>query len=189
MGLFGLFGKKASKTHQEDLSRLTKDGKLPWGWYSANRKFTEQIDNEYKSFSDALNDAKKKSVLAEYGALKSLVMYMEDVKQLCASKGECFVEWASIVVANTDTISEYKERLRFLEDNMDALLAKEKMLRKLNADLKKIITEEPGVIQSDLYKRFDASMKAHISNELYQMEAHNVIIREKIGRSYKLYMK
>ena len=72
---------------------------------------------------------------------------------------------------------------------MDELLQQEKEIKKLRADLKKIIRAEPGVIQATLYKRFSPDMKPHISNELYLMEANGIIDRQKSGRSYALYMK
>lgn len=190
VGLFDLFGKKKQTNHMgEDLNRLTPEGELPWGWHYANRQFTQQIEDEYRYFSDAYVEAKNNGVLAEYGALKSLVTYMEDVKKLCDSNGECFVEWASVMVANPVDLASNKGRLKYLEENMDDLLKHERMIKRLKVDLLHIIAEEPGVIQSELYKRFDATMKNHISNELYMMETNSEIIREKSGRSYKLYIK
>lgn len=190
VGLFDLFGKKKQTNYMdEDLNHLTPEGELPWGWFAANKKFTQRVESEYHRFSDEYAESKKQSPLSEYAALKSLVLYMEDVKRICASKGECFVEWASVLVANPVVLDSCKERLQYLEENMDDLLKHEQMIKRLKTDLLHIITEEPGVIQSELYKRFDASMKNHISNELYMMETHGAIIREKSGRSYKLYVK
>ena len=127
VGLFDLFGKKKQTNYMgEDLNRLTPEGELPWGWYSANRQFTQQIDSEFRYFSDAYIESRKNGALAEYGALKSLVTYMEDVKKLCDSKGECFVEWASVMVANPDDLASNKDRLKYLEENMDKLLKNER---------------------------------------------------------------
>lgn len=192
MGLFGLFNKKKKVTtayQREDLSRLTKDGELPWGWHSANRAFTQQIDAEYDLLCSAAYEAKKKGVRAEYAALASLVKYREDVKRLCAQKGECYVFWASICVNEPVSMERDREHLRHLEENMDELLKQEALVKKIKKELISIITKEPGVIQSDIYKRYDQSLKGTISNELYWMEANGIITREKSGRSYKLNMK
>lgn len=186
MGLFGLGKKKQAKT---DLDHLTSDGELPVGWYYANKDFTKKIETDYHFFLDAYSNARSCGVTRRYQALKSLVVFMEHTAELCKSKGECFAEWSTILVANPDIMASYSSELQYLEDNMDELLQKEKMLSGLKEELKKIIAEEPGVIQSDLYKRYDKALKGSISNELYQMEAHNVIIREKSGRSYKLFLK
>lgn len=190
MGLFGLFGKKKrTNSAGEDLNHLTPKGELPYGWRYANKNFTQQLEEEYRAFSNAFTQSKKNGVLAEYASLKSIVIFMEDTAKLCASKGECFVKWASELVADQETLSFYKERLKYLEDNIDDILKKEKIVNSLKKDLKILIEEEPGVLQSDLYKHFDADLKNEISNQLYQMAGQGIIIREKSGRTYKLYKK
>ena len=188
MGLLD-FLKKPTNSSGERLDRLTPEGELPWGWHYANREFTERLEQDYMLLSDSLSAAKRQGVLQKYAALKSLVVFMEDAGKLCRSKGECFEKWSLIIVSNPVVLEENKTELRYMAANMDALLKTEKVLTKLKAELKDIIRKEPGIVQSELYKRFDPSVKNHISNELYQMEIHNVVVREKSGRSYKLYMK
>lgn len=134
MGLLELLGvtKKqrivvnAPTSHRDDLDRLTAKGELPFGWVSANKEFVQKIEAEYKSLSDEWYSSRKKGVMKEYATLKSLVLYMEDVKGLCDSKGECFAEWASIMVADPITYKQRKERLAYIEANLETLLAKEK---------------------------------------------------------------
>jgi hypothetical protein len=94
MGLFGLLKNgKRSAYHSEDLNHLNSDGELPWGWHTANKAFTQKIESEYKLFFNAWLDSTKQSDLKQYAALKSLVLFMNDVKALCQKKGECFVYW------------------------------------------------------------------------------------------------
>lgn len=174
--------------HTEDLTRLTKDGELPYGWYGANAAFTERLENEYRHLLQKWIDAKDKGALKEYAALKSLYMYMKDAQVLCKSKGECFEFWSTFTVADPADMDQHKERLQYLEENMDSLLKKEKTLATLQDDLQRILKEEPGIIQADLYKRFAPELKNDISNMLYTMNAKGLIRREKNGRSYSLYM-
>lgn len=198
MGLFG-FGKKKQPSmpvqkssvsiFEEDLTRLTPDGELPFGWYYANKEFTERITGEYRHFLDAYVATRHDIVLNRYSALKSLVLYIEDVHNLCASKDECFAAWANVHIADAEQLSEYKTEMQYIEQNIDELIQKEQTIAKLKVDLLAIIESEPGVVQSDLYKRFEPDLKNTISNELYQMEVHDAIIREKAGRSYKLFIK
>lgn len=123
MWLFGLFGrkkdrkKKATKGNRssERMDRLTRKGDLPYGWAYANREFTERIEKESKFFFDAYYTSKRKGMLQEYAALKSLIIYIEDVTKLCKRKGECFVYWSSHMVANSKQLAEYKARLKRLE--------------------------------------------------------------------------
>lgn len=124
--LYLLFGKKKPKNStagkktsnkngfSERMDRLSK-GDLPYGWSYANREFTGKIEKEYKYFSDAYYSSKRKGIKQEYAALKSLIIYMEDVTKLCKRKGECFAYWASRTVAVPKQIAEYKARLKTLE--------------------------------------------------------------------------
>ena len=175
----------------ERLDCLTPEGELPWGWIYANTDFTERITSEYKYFLDAWYDIRNKDVIKEYGALKSLVIYLEDAKKLCASKGECFEKWFDDLIASQDRIDKYKTRQKYIEDNVDGLLEVEKrnreivqtILPRLKYTLIEIIKNEPNIIQSELYKRFVPDIKPHISSELYYMEKNGLICREKSGKS------
>lgn len=176
-------------TCDDDLEHLTPEGDLPWGWFNANKGFTEPIDKEYRRLSEAYYSARHEGAQKQYATLKPLLAYMKDIKKLCIDKGECFEEWSKTLVANAEIMEHHEKELQYLEENMAALIQREKALTTLKEELKQIIAAEPGVIQSTLYKRFDPILKTDISNEIYQMEVHNVIVREKSGRSYKLFMK
>ena len=188
----------------QDITHLDEDGELPWGWVSANKEFTERISTEYKYFLDAWYDIRNKDVRKEHWALKSLVIYLEDAKKLCISKGECFVKWFDDLIASQERIDEYKTRQKYIEDNIDALLEDEKrkkeeekrrreieetIMPKVKEALIEIIRNEPNIIQSELYKRFDSELKSYISSELYSMEKNGLICREKSGKSYKLFIE
>lgn len=121
MGLFSFGKKKASPKKKntnsfgEDMNRLTKDGELPYGWVYANRNFTEKIEKEYHTFSEAYFNTNRNDLLERYAALKSLILYMEDAKKLCESKGECFAMWATFEVADPAAIKLRKAELKELE--------------------------------------------------------------------------
>lgn len=192
MGLFSIFGKKKEVIIPgQQLNRLDADGEIPYGWHYANRETIGRLEAEHRYFSNAYCTAKNegKGVLAEYSALKSLVQHMEDSRNLCASMGECFAKWASHSVADPSDLTELKAELARLKDNMDALLKREKAIKLLKEDLLAIIRAEPGIVQSDIYKRFNPEFKSDIQNQLHSLWASNIIIREKSGRSYKLFVK
>ncbi len=196
MGLFDIFKKKTpqkaapvSTSAHRDLTHLTADGELPFGWIHANKEFVDQIEEEYRHFSLEWYKAQgSDDVKWQYSALKSLVMYMEDVQKLCAKKGECFAEWATYMVATPADLQRYKEQLAHMTEQMGNLLRREQLLKQLKADLLFIIEAEPGVIQEKLYKRFDPELKTDISHVLYGLWTQGTIRREKSGRSYALYM-
>lgn len=189
----GVISKPKDKYHNsfgQDITHLTEDGELPWGWIYANRDFIEPIQKQYDYFLHEYINAKKqeKGIRAVRSALKSFIVYMEDVERICASKGECFVEWSKLSICNEASMESYRNDLKKIEDNLNELLEKEKLVKWLKPELLRMIKEEPGVVQSDLYKRFDASLKFEVSNQLYLLSAKGLITREKSGRSYKLYI-
>lgn len=181
----------------DDLEHLTPDGELPWGWHTANREFTEKVLNKLRLLSDEHLKSKKAGVKQEYAALKIYLQYELDVIKLCEAKGECFAAWASWCVANQEEIDRNKARLLYLEENMEKLIKEEEerryietvVLPSLQKRLVEIIKESPGIIQSSIYKLFDADMKNHIQLLLYNMDRDDLIMREKSGRSYKLFLR
>lgn len=190
----GLFGKKKTPGEKnrapvnslgQRVDRLLPDGRLPSGWIEQNLKLIETQRDENRYFSDAYFAARGRGVLEEYAALQSLILYIEDTKRQWVSKGECYAEWISRVLEDPAPL---KERLQYLEDNKDELLRKEQQQKKIRKELIEIIRQEPGIMQSVIYKRFPPELKFAVSNELYIM-ADDIIRREKSGRSYKLFLK
>ena len=116
MGLFDLM-KKKSPTPQRVAhgDRLTPDGKLPFGWVTKNKDFCDRINGEYSYFLNTWVDARKKSTKEEYWALKSFILYLEDVEKLCRSKGECFEFWFREILTSENYIDMRKKELDELE--------------------------------------------------------------------------
>lgn len=121
MGLFGLLKKKQETVYtlpNEPLDRLTPDGELPFGWYTANKAFITQLRNEYNYFLDSWLVSRKASDLEEYAALKSFVIYMNDVKKLCEDMGECYNYWRDVLFDDkylerqTDRLTQLENKLK-----------------------------------------------------------------------------
>lgn len=192
MGLFFFNRKKAeSITPKQIIENHTEERMFPSGWYYENRQFIKEIENLYDYFLNEYISAKKqeKGIRAVRSALKSFIVYMEDVERICASKGEYFVEWSKLSICNETSMESYRNDLKKIEDNLEELIEKENLIKWLKPELLKIVQEEPGIYQPDIYKRFDATLKPEVSNQLYLLYAKGLITREKSGRSYKLYPK
>jgi hypothetical protein len=175
--------------NQEAQDSVLLSSGLPSGWLYENRNLTEPAKMIYTYLQEKYFEEKNKGVLSKYAALKSFVSYIQDLQESCASKDENFTQWFSVFVCDPDSLNMYTEKLKDMEDNLLELLKKEELIKHLKADLLEIIKAEPGIVQSDLYKRFDEDLKSDISNELYWLSRDGVIEREKSGRSYKLYIK
>ena len=96
MGLF----KKKPVVQEEQL----ENGQLPWGWIARHHEFF--LQNWTSTFGDNPNKT--------YDALKSFVLYMQDVRSLCQSKGECYEEWSKILFTD-DYFEKRKQELKELE--------------------------------------------------------------------------
>lgn len=130
MALFDFMKKKAPVTKQpkvetnsfgERYDRLTANGELPFGWIYQNREFTAKIQSEYSYFLNMWIDARNMSPKEQYPALKSFVMYLEDVEKLCKSKGECFEFWFYEILTGKGYIENRKQELEELIANFDEL--------------------------------------------------------------------
>jgi hypothetical protein len=177
----------------ESVDKLDKDGNLPWGWYAAHKEFTDERTTEYTYFLDNYCEARSKSPLEKYETLKSLVLYLEDAKKLCYSKGECFAKWYDDIIASPEHIRKLQLELSELESNFHGLQDEWELRQKLFVGLDekvwKIITDNDGIMQTDLLKMFDACVKNDITNFLYHWDKEGKIERIKSGRSYALHIK
>lgn len=192
MGLFSIFGNKSERiVPGQQFDRLDANGHIPSGWYYANYQFTQQMKANYDYFLNRYIVAKKEEhgIIAVRNALKDFITYMEDAKRVCESRGECFVAWGELHIFDQLAVDGYKRDLQEIEENLQAIIEKEKLIKWLRPELLRIIREEPGVVQSTIYKRFDTDLKFEVQNQLYMLWSHDIIIREKSGRSYKLYIK
>ena len=175
----------------DDLEHLTADGELPWGWHSYNRHITDNINGEYSYFLNTWLDARKKSPKELYSALKSFVLFLEDVEKLCKSKGECFEFWYYKVLTSPDYLQKRKEELYSLEANLDQLQneynVKQQNLIGLEAKVIQKLIENDGILQTDFVKLFHPSVKNEITEKLYYLDKAGKLVRQKSGRSYILH--
>lgn len=209
MGLFDLFGKKKRKPVQpgntnsfgEDLNHLDKDGELPWGWLSKNMPICKPYEERMTQIASSLANMK---VAEKRVQLKKLIAIYYEYKKFCYSQNECFIKYFSDMwehcynsrCKDFEYVTIFEKELQEIEANYSELLQKEQradyitqnILPYLKAELIAIIRNEPGIMQSDIYKRYDADIKPHISSELYAMDKAKIIRREKSGKSYKLTM-
>lgn len=206
MGLFNFMKKKApvqkqpareakAKTNSsgERLDRLTPDGELPFGWIYNNNDFVGRISGEYSHFLNQWIEARNKSPLELYSALKSFVIYLDDAGKLCESKGECFEFWFYEHLASRDYIAKRKNELEKLTANFDKLQAdyerRNAQLSNLDNRIIKMLKDNPGVLQSEFIKMFDPLVQNDVREKLYFMEKAGKLERTKSGRSYILSYK
>lgn len=206
MALFDFLKKKAPVTKKqssttkaetnsfgERYDRLTADGELPFGWIYRNKDFTDKIQAEYSYFLNMWLDSRNKSPKEQYPALKSFVMYLEDVEKLCKSKGECFEFWFYEILTGKGYIENRKQELEELTANLDELQMnydkRNNLLSNLDNRIIEILIDNPGVLQSDFIKMFDPLVQNDVREKLYLLEKAGKLEKAKAGRSYILHYK
>lgn len=192
---------KALATPAYDLEHLTKEGELPLGWVYHNKDFVDRINKEYSYFLDIYIESKSKSPMEKYSALKSFVLYLEDVEKLCKSKGECFEFWFYEILTARDYLQNLKEELRYLVVNMDSLRReyeleswkekeKQRKIIEMKSDVILLLKQNEGILQSDFWKLFDDEIcRSAASDIVYALTKEGKIERTKSGRSYTLKYK
>ncbi len=192
---------KALATPATDLDHLTEEGELPWGWHTHTKEFTEKIKKEYSVFLNLYIESSEKAPRIRCSALKSLVLYLEDVEKLCKSKGECYEFWFYEILTSRDYLPNLKEELKRLVVNMVSLekeyelnlwkeKEKQRKIIEMKSDVILLLKENEGILQSDFWKLFDDEICRDAASDIvYALIKEGKIERTKSGRSYTLKYK
>lgn len=166
---------------------------FPQGWFYQNKDFIDKISTECSYFLKNWVDSKQKDVRTQYEALKSFVIYLQDVEKLCKSKGELFYTWFTEILTAPSYLDMRKEELRIFQSELNQRLVNEKEYNEamdgIDEKIIQIINESPGILQKDLYVLFTPLVKKEIQSILYQLDENGLIQREKAGNTYKLTAK
>lgn len=194
-----------SSKKKNDLTHLI-DGELPVEWYYEKSDFIKPRDNKLYELSIAASKAT--SLEEEKKLLQQFIDFYYEYKNECFSKDECYQKYFIDMHMHChnsknpdfEFVKPKEERLKYINENYEQLLEEEnlklineKKKEKLMIGLKEKIIEEiksyPGILQSDLYNKFDPILKDEISTIIYYSNKDVKIIREKDGRTYKLFIK
>lgn len=166
------------------------DGDLPWGWVAHKKDFIEPIEKEYSYFLQSWLDARNGSPKELYSALKSFVLYMKDVEELCKSKGECYEFWFTECLTGKDYLKNRQQELDQLSKTVQIQQTeyerKQKLLPVLESSLTDFLQNNQDILQKDVYKNFDPCVKPEIQHLLYDWEKSGKIQRTKVGNTYKI---
>lgn len=98
----------------EPLDKLV-DGDLPWGWVAANKEFIDSVQKEHGHFQNLWYEVREKgNSKEEIAALKSYLLYADDIQKMCDKKGECFSFWCKEYLVGSNK-TYYQEKLTDLE--------------------------------------------------------------------------
>ena len=108
------WGSNKQKKEAVPAPERLENGELPWGWVTRNKAFCDRINSEYSHFLNEWLQSIRKSPMERYSALKSFVLYLEDVEKLCKSKGECFEFWFREILTGKGYVDKRKKELEEL---------------------------------------------------------------------------
>lgn len=181
---------------EEDQDHLTPEGDLPWGWHKVHEKEIARYAAQYQKMWSAWRDSRFSSPAEHLAALEAFVNYMNRAKKSLAKKGECFNYWRDELFTDdflerlSNELDKMKENVQVLEEEYEAKQTFERdVLPRLEKELLRIVKEQPGILQKDIYKLFPPIAKSYIQEKLYFAEKARKIVREKSGNTYKLFRK
>lgn len=172
------------------------NGELPWGWETAKQSFIKPRDN--KLYDLSIRASKANNIDEEIKLLEDFVAYFKEYEKECSEKGECYEKYfLDMHIKQPDKpkyawLKDKKDRLKYLKENYENIKEEAKIKDEQGKDLSKklieILSNNPGILQSDIYKQFHEVMKDEISSKLYFWNKNGKIRREKSGRSFKVYL-
>lgn len=179
-------------TFVDSLDHLDSDGDLPFGWTTHKQEFINPLETEFEQFRLNWVNSLNTNYDNEYSALKSFLIYINNCQKLCDSKGECYSFWCSEYLVGRKFKKRLEKDLKNLEEHKDEILRVERIkaeyLPNLSNTILEILKNEPGILQSDLWKKFDIAIKPNVLETIRQMESQNLIVKKKSGKSYALYL-
>ena len=194
----------------EDLqkNKLDKleDGELPFGWYAKNKKWIDYFKQKEHVLVEYALASQKAIGQEKIDILRKMIKYYYSLKEECYSKGECYQKYFDDMWVHChdsrnedfEYIKQYEDELLEIENNLDEYLnqckleqEKELKYKQLEPIIKNelliIIKKNQGILQKDIYKKFDLDVKELIQSTLYFMSKDNEITRIKHGNTYELY--
>jgi hypothetical protein len=183
------FSIKDDTSEEVDLEHLTSDGELPFGWTYRNRDFVNKISSENTYFLNMWLESRKKSPKELYSALKSFVLFLEDVEKVCKEKGECFEFWFYNILSSPDYLQKRKDELETLTINFEKLQEIYEKKPNLPGAVINLLKANDGILQSEFKKLFDEPFQNDVSDILYNLQKEGKLEKIKSGRSYILHFR
>lgn len=219
MGLFNFFKKSPSKNAKSSKQNFSiemhgyvngvevplpedegvDDDSISFATYNTIKVLISPKESEMVQLASALG--KGMDTDTQIAVLSELIAKFYDLKDYCATLGKDYADYFSKTwehgrnsrCSDFCYITRYEEQLAQLRENYESLKAKDERYLQNIKDLKPrviaCIRENPGILQTELYKQFDETVKPDIQEMLYFLSKDGFIIRQKKGNTYELHLK
>lgn len=125
--------------------------------------------------------------------LKKLVAFFDDYKAYCSSQNDNryikhfnkqYEHCHNSRTKDFSLVDSYKDRLQEILDNYDNIKKHQELQKTIETDLLYFLKENNNILQKDIYKSFDTTLKSDIQSLLYYWHKEGKISREKQGNTY-----
>ena len=194
MGMFGLF---KPKSKPENKISATEEKEILQ--YIKIQKDIEPYESIMVGFATALKD--KQTVDHEIDLLTLLIDEYNEIQQKCYECGKEYIDyfndtWVNIRADAPDGagyIGRYIKRLEYLKSNYVTLKAQEEIKNQILPNLEQnillFVERNQPILQTNIYKAFDASVEEDIKDTLYLLAKNGKLKREKQGNTYLVSIK
>lgn len=130
--------------------------------------------------------------------LKKLVAFFDEYREYCYAQDDInykkhfskqYEHCHNSRCDDFSLVDSYRDRLQEMIDNYDDTKKHQELQKTIEMDLLYFLKENNNILQKDIYKSFDATLKSDIQNLLYQWSKNGTINREKKGNTYIISIK
>lgn len=184
-------GKEVPLSEEEE-----PDGIKPQAYYQMLQAEVKPLENMMVNLAVSLKG--KKEIDDRIATLTSLIDTFYALKIKCFQLGSEYAEhfkknWEHCHNSRNPDFSyvdRFEKELAELRANYDSIKAKEAAYATESVNLKHrvidVVKSSPGILQKDIYKEFDPTVKADIQEILYFLDKQGRIHRVKVGNSYSV---
>lgn len=199
MGLFGFGKKKDVKVKVEMYGyengkrvKLKSDkfsGEMKSAeYYQTIKKKIQPLEDKMVSFAVRSRETRKAD--ERIAALNGVIRTYHEIQRICVGLGAEYEEYFS-QMWKPDYVEKFERELKELSENRGRLIQEEQIRERESADLEKRVSQilkvSPGILQTDVYKQFNPTVQSEIQSILYFMAKDGTIVREKYGKTYRIF--
>ena len=190
--LHGYVNGKEVPLPEEENPELPK----PHGYYETLQTEVKPLETKIVNFAVALKE--KRSVDERIEILTSLIDTYYTLGKKCKQLGPDYAEhfkknWEHCHNSKNPDFSyveRFEKQLADLRAHYDSIKFKDAAYASESVNLKQrvidVIINSPGILQKEIYKQFDPTVKSDIQEILYFLDKEGKIRRVKIGNSYSI---
>ena len=171
-------------------SNNQKEKDFPLKYYETIEREIKPLENRMVEFAVSAKNSKRveDQIISLSGAVKTYYM----LKKICSALGEDYKTYFD-KMWKPSYVEKYEKELQYLQSNYGELVKKEALHDRESINLERkeysLLKAYPGILQTEVYKHFGATVRDDIRSIIYFMEKNGQVERVKTGNTYKIFCK